>query len=468
MRVRASLILPAAVLMIAGGLIAFAFYQGNADLRGAESAMAEARYPDADRLYESAARRLFWRSDLWERAGVAAFRANDKDDAIRLLETARQKNALSAQGWDALGLAYWVKDDHASAFSIWSTGSQAHPSYAPLYDHLALADHERGDYAAEQDALTKRLALADDAAARYRLGLLLALSDPQRAQREFAAASSLDPEFDSVVLTLQTALNMALLEPDFARREVTLGRGLGLVEEWDLAERAFEAAVGADGKNAEAWAWLGEARQHKGANGSAELDKAVSLDPRDTLVRALRGLYWKRQGKYTQALAEYVQAAQIEPDNPTWQASIGEAYTQTGDLVSALVAYQKATDLAPTDATYWRLLAMFCSNNGVQVQEIGLPAAQKAAELAPNDAQVLDALGWSYLNAGYPNTAEQTLLRAIQSVPDFALAHVHLAETYLRQGDQASAFNELSLARQLDQSGPVGELASRLLKQYFP
>lgn len=465
--------------MIAGGWVAVVYSLGNADLRAAESAMAEARYPDAARLYESAVHRLFWRDDLWERAGLAAYRANDRDDAIRLLETARQKNILSAPGWDVLGFAHWLKDEHASAFSIWSAGSQADPSYAPLYDHLAMADHERGDYAAEQDALTRRLALADDAAARYRLGLLLTLSDPQRAQKEFSAASSLDPEFDAVVLTLQTALNMALLEPDLARRDVTIGRGLGLVEEWGLAAGAFQAAVSADGKNAEAWAWLGEARQHtgaalrpeggsKGQDGSAELDKALSLDPRDTLVRALRGLYWKRQGKYAQALAEYLQAAQLEPDNPTWQASIGEAYTQTGDLAAALAAYQKAADLAPGDATYWRLLAMFCANNSVQVREVGLPAAQKAAQLAPNDPQVLDALGWSYMNAGYLYSAQQALLKAIQSMPDLALAHIHLAETYLRQGDRASALNELSLARQLDQNGPVGELASQLLKQYFP
>ena len=198
------------------------------------------------------------------------------------------------------------------------------------------------------------------------------------------------------------------------------------------------------------------------------MDKALSLDPQDTVVHALRGLYWKRQGLYKNGIAEYQQAVEIEPENPTWRVSIGELSALNGDLVSALGDYQKATSLAPKDATYWRLLAMFCSDTGVQVQEVGLPAAQKAAEIAPNDPQVSDALGWSYLNAGYLYNAEQNLLKAIKAEPDLALAHIHLAELYLRKGDRASAFVELNNVRQLDANGPSGQLAAQLLKQYFP
>ncbi len=456
------------VLIVAAAILGSIIYSGYRDLRAAQSATQQARYSDAAQLYESAANKLIWRRDLWEQAGLAAYRVGDKGNAIRLLDIAREKNSLSPQGWDALGLLYWTNDNRKSALSIWQAGLQANPTYASLFDRLAIAYHEQGDYASEQDILIKRLAVADDASARYRLGLILTLSDADRAQKEFTAASSLDPQFDSVVRTLNTALNIAALEPDSARKLVILGRGLGLVEEWGLAEQAFEQAVGADARNAEAWAWLGEARQHQGQDGSAELDRALSIDPRDTVVRALRGLHWKRLGRYADALNEYLQAAQIEPQNPAWQASIGEAYVQTGDLVSALDAYQKAAALAPNDATYWRLLSMFCADNSLQVMDIGLPAAKKAVELAPQDPQTLDALGWSYMQAGYLYNAEQTLLSAIQIAPDLAIAHFHLAQTYLRKGDNASAFNELNLARQLDENGPVGELASQMLKQYFP
>ena len=249
---------------------------------------------------------------------------------------------------------------------------------------------------------------------------------------------------------------------------MVIGRGLGLVEEWGVATAAFEKAVSLDGTDAEAWAWLGEARQHRGQDGSQELDKALALGPQDPVVHALRGLYWRRRGNYANALAEDQKAAQIDPTNPAWQVTVGEAYTLNGDLVSALSAYQKGTSLAPNEASYWRLLAMFCADNDVQVLEIGLPAAQKAAELALADAQVLDALGYSYLRAGYLYNAEQNLLKAIKAAPELAETHLHLAETYLQKGDRTLALDQLNLARQFDTNGPTGQFADQLLKQYYP
>ena len=264
------------------------------------------------------------------------------------------------------------------------------------------------------------------------------------------------------------ALKAAGNESDPARRLVIIGRGLGLVEEWGLASSAFEKATNQDGTNAEAWAWLGEARQHQGQDGRQELDKALALGPQDPVVHALRGLYWRRKGNYPNALAEDQKALQIDPANPAWQVTVGEAYTLNGDLVSALSAYQKGTSLAPNDASYWRLLAMFCADNNVQVLQIGLPAAQKAAELAPADAQALDALGYSYLRAGYLYNAEQNLLKAVKAAPELAETHLHLAETYLQKGDRTSALDQLTLARQLDTNGPTGQFAEQLIKEYYP
>jgi tetratricopeptide (TPR) repeat protein len=456
------------LLVIAIAIISPSIYAGYSDLRAAQLAESQKQYSSAAAAYESAANKLFWRNDLWEKAGLANYQIGDKQNAVRLLEIARQKNSLSAQGWDALGSAYWNNNDHAKAAAIWQTGLQANPTYAPLLDRLAAVYDQAGDYVSEQTILEKRLALGSDAASHYRLGLILTLSDMGRAQNEFTAASSLDPKFDSAVQTLTATLNVAALASNPSERLVVIGRGLGLVEEWGLASKAFEQAVSADADNAEAWAWLGEARQHQGQDGSAELDKALSLNPRDTVVRALRGLYWKRQGKYAQALTEYLQAAQIEPENPVWRVSIADAYTQIGDLVSALDAYEKAAALAPNDSTYWRLLAMFCADNGVHVTDIGLPAAQKAAEIAPKDPLVLDALGWLYLKAGFPATAQENLQKSIEAAPDAALTHLHLAQTYLDEGNQTLAHSELNLAYQLDENGPTGQLAAQLLKQYFP
>ncbi len=456
------------LLLILAAVISPILYSSYADLHSAQTALADKKYDDAARLYELAAIHLVWRTDLWEQAGLAAYRNGNNAEATRLLGIARDKKSLSSQGWDTLGAAYWNDNDHQMALAIWQEGSQSYPSDVVLYDRLALVYHENGDYASEQNVLVRRLSLASDASAHYELGLLLTLSDSDRALTELADASSMDPQFDPAVQTLQAAIAVSDTESDPANRLIAIGRGLGLVEEWELAQNAFEKAVSADAKNAEAWAWLGEARQQNGQDGSADLNQALTLDSNDAIVHALRGLYWIRQGNNAQALSEYQQAAQIEPDNPAWQASVGDAYTQTGDLVSALAAYQKATQLAPNDVTYWRLLATFCSDNDLYILDIGLPAAKQAAQLAPNDPQTLDVVGWSYSNAGLLYNAEQNLQHAIKLSPGLAIAHLHLAENYLRQGDNTSAFTELNLTVQLDKDGPSGQSAAQILKQYFP
>ena len=136
---------------------------GYTDLQAARSALAEGHASEAERLFESAARKLTWQQDLWEQAGLAAYRGGDKNGAVRLLEIARRKEALSAEGWITLGTVFWIKQDATNAIAIWKAGILAFPRSAQLYDQLITAYHSRDDFAAEQDALTKRLAIAEDA-----------------------------------------------------------------------------------------------------------------------------------------------------------------------------------------------------------------------------------------------------------------------------------------------------------------
>jgi tetratricopeptide (TPR) repeat protein len=370
-----------------------------------------------------------------------------------------------------LGYSYYKTGDFSSSINALNESLQRSPSPS-AYNLLALIYRQQKDWAAERTTLENQLRLdstqGEDAHAHYRLGLLLTVLEPEQALPNLMLASSLNPQFDSAVQTLRAALNLSATQPDEAQKMLTIGRALGLVQEWDLSIVAFENAIKLNAENAEAWAWLGEAKQQTGQDGRAELDQAAVLDHTSVIVRALRGLYWNRQKKYPQMLAEYLLAAKYEPTNPAWQAEIGNAYTLSGDLAVALTAYQQAVELAPNDATYWRLLAVFCSENGVHLDDIGLPAAQKAVELAPDDPFALDTLGWSYLSTGRFANAEQTLLDVTKRYPNHFPAHIHLALTYLAQGNRAAAFNELTYVRDADVGGSSGLFAAQLLSKYFP
>jgi tetratricopeptide (TPR) repeat protein len=267
---------------------------------------------------------------------------------------------------------------------------------------------------------------------------------------------------------MRTTLKLALLEKDASRRLVIIGRGLGILNEWHLAGEAFRQAIAADRTNATAWAWLGEAEQQLGRDGRELLDNALSLDPGNPIVRSLRGLYWTRQGQAEQALAEYLLAAEYDPENPAWRISIGEAYSLKGDLQAALGSYLEAVEIAPSEAIYWRLMAEFCAQYDMQVEEYGLPAAQMAVELNGEDPLALDTLGWVLALLGRYNEAQEALEYALDLDPDLARPHLHLGMLALQQDDWEAARDYFRQARDLDPGGPVGRQAQLLLDQYFP
>ncbi|HEY5982665.1 MAG TPA: tetratricopeptide repeat protein [Anaerolineales bacterium] len=444
------------------------FGSGLWSLRMGVSAIRRGDYLAAAPALESAARKLVWRPELWESAGTAAYSAGEYGNAARLLSVASRRGGLSASGWEVIGSSMWEMGYPTAALAAWEDGSNHYPRATGLLDRLAAGYHELGDYEAEKRALTRRLKSEESAESRYRLGLLLMLSDPPAARIHLDAAARLDPDVRPASSTLNAAIAAAAAQTDKAASLVVIGRSLGLVEEWNLAARAFSLAVEADRSNPEAHAWLGEARQHIDQDGKAELDAALSLGHNNSVAHTLAGLYWRRQGNLGLSLAEYSRAAQLEPQSAALQSLLGEAYAASGDLVSAIEAYQAAVDLAPSESSYWRLLAQFCANYEVQVLDLGVAAGLKAVELAPRDPQALDALGWAYAQAGYLSKAEKSLLAAVKEEPDFALSHLHLGLTYMRWGQNDLALQQLSMAAELDANGTVGQSARDLLRTYFP
>lgn len=437
---------------------------GYQNLQRAEKAENEKNYLLAAESYEYAARFFVWRTDLPERAAINLAMGGDFSAAIDHFQT----NApATEEGWVWYCASHNQLGNYASAAEVCVAGAQSFDS-ARLYGLLAFAQRSQKDWAAEQMALENQTRLdPTDAFAAYRLGLLLMLSRSDQALAELTRASSLNPELDSALQTLRASLAVSAQQNNLSMELVIIGNGLGLVQEWELASVAFEQAILVDEKNAEAWAWLGEAKQQLGQDGSAELDQALALDRRSVNVRALRGLHWSRVGKYESMLAEYLIASELEPENPRWQVSLGDAYAANGDLVAALQAYQNAVALAPELPEYWQLLAFFCADNGIHLDDVGLPAAEQALQIAPNDPASLNAAGYVNLSSGRYATAEKFLLQAIEIEPEYFSAHLHLAMTYLAKGDKAAAFNSLTFIRDAPTAGIFAEKAQQLLDEYF-
>ena len=447
------------------------FASGFFSEKRAQEAINIGDFVIASQEFELAANRLFWRDNLWNEVGKAKLIIGQKTEAIIAYENAKSGNALSAFGWDILGRNEWEDGNKKEALALWEEGLALHPAYYEFYSHFVMVYREDGNQDAEKKALEDWLGFEREtekaAPFHYRLGLLLILDDPEKALDELTLAARLDEKFAPVVETLSASLHLTLLENDPAESTILLGRGLALAEEWELAENVFYTATQAHPENASAWAWLGEAKQHLGVYALPDLDTALNLQRGSTLVRSLRGLYWQRQGDFSEALIEFQAVAALEPENPNWQAALGEVYANAGDLPPALAAYSNAVELSPDDPHYRHQLALFSVQYGVDVENIGLPAAEKIVSLYPDNANYANTLGWIYFSLDQVEDAENELLRALELEPDLGAAHLHLGVLYLKYNHLDLAHESLLQAIEHSSGTSIEEQAKNLLAQYF-
>jgi tetratricopeptide (TPR) repeat protein len=442
---------------------------GWLDLRQARRLEAAGKHAAAAAAYTSAAERLPWEPALWEKAGEAYLNAKDYGQAANVFEIALDRQALSPDGYVGWGDSVFALGNAGVARDLWNEQMGKGGNQALLWPRIARADQALGLYSDEIKAWQKYLGYQpNDAPAHFRLGLLLATSAPGEALPELMQAKRLDPSLDSSVESLQSALDTALISDDKAYQLLLSGRALGANGSWDLAVVAFRNAISVRADYAEAWAWLGEAKQQQGQDGSVEIKQAMAFNPASAMVESLYGLYLQRQKQPKQALTAIQKAAALEPNNPGWQMDLGEAYEETGDLISALKYYQNATALAPEQATFWRALAEFSLRNNLDLAGTGLPAARKLVELASNDWQSDDIAGQILLETDDLVGAEVLLKKAIELDPSQPAPFLHLGLLYMQTGDRAAALAYLHQAKTADPNGPTGWQANRLLEQYFP
>ena len=446
----------------------------HSGLEQAYRAMLQGEWASALDGVTRAAEQAPWRIDLPIQAARLALQNNQPQLAIQILQAERVSEYLSPDDWMALGDAFHASGDTAAAAEAWQRVAEAAPSpeiYRRLAD-LALADK---DYPTAVEHLRRLLQYSPaDAGLSYRIGLLYATFDPDAALAYLAQAAEIDPSLAPAAQDIQRKIRTARLYEQPAYTFTAAGRALALLDEWDYAEAAFTQAVNLRPDYAEAWAFLGEARQHTPGDqaqpdrGLAELQRALELDPASISANLLSGLYYERQGDYPRAVAYIQNTLSLEPDNPLLQAELANALALQGDLPAAQAAYENAIALAPEDPLFYRLLAEFALSYQIQYREIALPAARSAVVLAPDDPRSLDVLGHTLLRLNDYHSAERLLVQAIQADPEYAAAHLHLGMVLVQRGEMERARQEFDLADSLGSGTFTATQAQRFLAYYFP
>ncbi len=452
------------LLLLAGLAVLPPLAYGYACLERAARAATDA---EASADFETAARLLFWRADLFEKAGLRA--GAEPSRAMRLLESARANQALSPAGLVALGDAYLATGDTTRAVTEWETILQYKTIPAQVYPRLAQQYHAAQKYSAERRVLN--LWLDSDPTnpqASEWMGRLLAAEASPAALSLLQNAATQSPQAAARLEQLITALQTPAPTDEPAYLLALCGQALAGMGEWRLAEQAFERAAQANPQYASAWAWLGSARQHNHSVGSlSALENAIRLDGNSAAIHAMLGNYWQNEGELKKAVPEFQSAVQIEPSNPAWWLALAGAQT---DLAAALNAYIKAVNIAPDQAGYWYALAAFCVEKDAFIEDYGLNAALRAFALEPKNPDYIDMLGRAQLAIGQWQAAEVSFNTAINlaAPSQLALYHFHLGLLYFQTERKAQAKDEFEQTLRLDPSGTPGVQANLLIQRYFP
>jgi tetratricopeptide (TPR) repeat protein len=444
-------------------------------LREGKHAQIYDSYLSASLNLSQAANFYYWRAELWEMAGLLAEKAGDYEAAIRYLDKASLQVSLSPRAQIALGDALFENQDIEAAILIWEKALESGIDPAEITNRLTKAHLKSRDYSTAADNLKELLAIRpDDAELYYQLGLLMAATQPDSAPDYLTQAALLDTQLTSPAQKLRRSINTASLLDEPAYTYIVAGRTLASLDEWELAVEAFRQATLARPDYSEAWAFLGEARQHlpsaseMDAQILSDLEEALRLDPDSIAANTFLSLYWQRHEKPELAL-EYLESALLnDPSNPAFPAEVGNILSDMGDLPAAQAAYQDAIDLAPKDPLYWRLMAEFAIRHQIQLRELALPSAEQAVLLNDKDPASLMVLGNIYYLLEEFDKSEHYLLESLEIDPDFAPAHLHLGMNYLLRGEVSMAAQELEQARALAPETAIAEKVDRLLEGYFP
>lgn len=420
----------------------------------------------AARWWQRAALRLPFQTDIQQQTALAELAAGDYAAAARRLQQVGAVTGFSPGLRVALGDALAAQGQMTLALAEWENARQTWPDNAELLHRLAQGYETQNDL---PRAIDLYAALPPTHPGFRRAALLTAVTTPLQAVSRLTLAVQTTPS--PLLSAMLEAVTQAAPTGDEVFALTTIGYTLIQFNETALAERALSRATQLNPRYAEAFTFLGLARDLNGGDGQNDLATAIGLDPNNYLPRFFMGLHWRRLGQSGQALTWLQQAQTLDPTNPAIAAELGGAYAALGDLLNAEIALVQATQLGGADPAFWIVLAQFYVDNNFKVAEAGLNAARAATRLAEQRgstaqrALAWDALGLAYLLTGdLPNSA--TALQTAQTLdPTLPRPAYHRGLLAVQQGDIASARAAFEQALALDPQGDVGNRALRALAQ---
>lgn len=177
------------------------------------------------------------------------------------------------------------------------------------------------------------------------------------------------------------------------------------------------------------------------------LKEVLADDPSDIRAYLALGRVYSVQQDFKSAAELYDQAVEVigDPEPQHWNIYYqrGIAYERLKEWPRAEPNFKKALELYPDHPQVLNYLGYSWIDMNINLEE-GMQLIRRAVELRPSDGYIVDSLGWAYYKIGEYDEAVMHLERAVSLQPEDPVLNDHLGDGYWRTGRKLEALYQWS------------------------
>jgi len=169
----------------------------------------------------------------------------------------------------------------------------------------------------------------------------------------------------------------------------------------------------------------------------------IDEDPQDMRAYVAYGSVLSRAQSYREMADNYDAAVTVVgplPDETHWNIFFqrGIAYERLKEWEKAEPNLKKALELSPEQPQVMNYLGYSWIDMNIHLDD-GMELIREAVRLRPNDGYIIDSLGWAYYRLGEYDKAVTELERAVAIRPGDPTINDHLGDAYWRAGRRLEA-----------------------------
>jgi tetratricopeptide (TPR) repeat protein len=263
------------------------------------------------------------------------------------------------------------------------------------------------------------------------------------AEALFGIAASLTEETSADVSVLY--LRLALyLKPDFDLGNILLGDRLETLQKFSDAIAVYRQ-VGEDSpyhRLAQIQIATDEARLEKNDDAIRDIKALTETDANDLELWAALGDAYRAANKFPEAASAYDKAIALigTPQKKDWilYFSRAAARDRSHDWQAAEADLEQARKLAPDEPQILNYLGYSWVDQGRNIPQ-ALNMLERARALKPYDGYIIDSVGWAYYKLGRYGEAAKTLEDAVLLVPGDPTINDHYGDALFKVGRKLDA-----------------------------